>query len=57
MDNIPSKNIVKMIKDGKGPNADTLRALLKFYRKNGLDALLLGDVEEIDNWGIAFRDN
>ena len=46
-----------MIKDGKGPNADTLRALLQFYRKNGLDALLLGDVEEIDNWGIAFRDN
>jgi len=57
MDNIPSKNIVKMIKDGEGPNVDTLRSLLKFYRKNGLDALLLGDVEEIDNWGIAFRDD
>lgn len=46
-----------MIKNGKGPNADILRSLLKFYRKNGLDALLLGDVEEIENWGITFREN
>lgn len=57
MENIPSKNIVKMLKDGNDPNANTLKSLLQFYRTNGLDALLLGDVEEIDNWGIAFRDN
>ena len=55
--NVPSKNVVKIIKDGTDLNAKALKSLLSFYRKNGLDALLLGDVEEIDNWGIAFRDN
>ena len=28
MDNIPSKNIAKMLKDGKDPNAKVLRSLL-----------------------------
>lgn len=35
----------------------TLRSLLDFYRKHGTDELLLGDVEEVDNWGITVRDN
>lgn len=56
-DNNPSKNIVKMLKNGNNSNAKALRSLLQFYRKNSLDALLLGDVEEIDNWGITFREN
>lgn len=28
MENIPSKNIVKMLKDGNDPNANTLKSLL-----------------------------
>jgi len=34
-----------------------LKSLLEFYRKNGEDELLLGDVEEIENWGITIRNN
>jgi len=34
-----------------------LKSLLEFYRKNGEDELLLGDVEEIENWGITIRND
>lgn len=32
-------------------------SLIDFYRKYGLDELLTGDLEEIENWGITIRDN
>ena len=32
-------------------------SLLDFYRKNGLNAMLLGDVESLANWGLTFRNN
>jgi hypothetical protein len=32
-------------------------SLIDFYRQYGLDELLTGDLEEIDNWGITIRNN
>ena len=32
-------------------------SLIDFYRKYGLDELFMGDLEEIDNWGITIRNN
>ena len=34
-----------------------MRSLVDFYRRNGLDSMLLGDVESIANWGLAIRGN
>ena len=31
--------------------------MFKFYDTHGLDDLLLGDVAEIENWGIVERNN
>lgn len=36
---------------------NAMRSLLEFYRKNGLDSMLLGDVESEANWGLTFRGN
>lgn len=37
-------------------SAIALRSLVKFYNENGgSDALLLGDLEPLENWGITFR--
>lgn len=32
-----------------------LRSLFEFYMTHSLDDLLLGDLENVDNWGIAER--
>ena len=34
-----------------------MRSLVDFYRRNGLDSMLLGDVESVANWGLAIRSN
>ena len=31
-------------------------SLLEFYVRYGLNEMLLGDVEEVEKWGITFRD-
>jgi hypothetical protein len=32
-------------------------SLIDFYRTHGLDELLIGDLEETENWGITIRNN
>ena len=32
-------------------------SLLEFYVRYGLNEMLLGDVEEVENWGITFRND
>lgn len=32
-------------------------SLIDFYRKNGLDEMLLGDIASPANWGITVRNN
>lgn len=48
---------VSKLINNKSKAFDAIRSLIEFYRKNGLDEMLLGDVESPANWGIAIRDN
>lgn len=43
--------------DAKTPAFAALHTLFEFYYKNGLDELLVGDLEYLENWGITIRDN
>lgn len=53
-----SKNVIQNILDNPDdPAIIALMSLIDFYRKYGLDELLTGDLEEIENWGITIRDN
>ena len=42
--------------DNKTPAFDAVRSLIDFYRRNGLNAMMLGDIESEGNWGTTFRD-
>ena len=48
---------VQRLMDDNSLAVQAIKSLIEFYRKNGLDELLLGDIEVIDNWGITFRDD
>ena len=34
-----------------------LDSLTRFWRKNGLDTMLPGDLESLGNWGVTVREN
>ena len=36
--------------------SDMKKDHIDFYRRNGLDAMMLGDIESEGNWGTTFRD-
>lgn len=46
-----------MLIDNKGEAIKAIHSLIDFYRKFGLDELLLGDIESSVNWGITVRNN
>lgn len=53
-----TKNVIYNILDNPGdPAIIALMSLIDFYRTHGLDELLIGDLEEIENWGITIRNN
>lgn len=53
-----ARNAIQNILDNLGdPAISALMSLIDFYRQYGLDELLTGDLEEIDNWGITIRNN
>lgn len=47
---------IQQLIDNKTLAIQAINSLLDFYQKNGLDELLLGDLEEVRNWGIAIRE-
>lgn len=49
--------LVMNLMSSTSPAFDALRSLIDFYRRNGLNSMLLGDVESEANWGLTFRDN
>ena len=49
--------LVMNLMSNTSPAFDALRSLIDFYRRNGLNSMLLGDVESEANWGLTFRDN
>lgn len=48
-------NLLKNIIESKTEAFKALKSLFNFYNMHSLDTLLLGDVEEIQNWGITER--
>lgn len=48
-------NFVKMLIVNDNPAIQAINSLISFYKKYGLFELLLGDLERIENWGIAIR--
>ena len=57
LDNDIYAQFVQQLIDNRSQAFDAIRSLISFYRKNGLNELLMGDLETINNWGIAIRDN
>ena len=57
MNNPVYANFTKLLIDSHSSAIEAIRSLIDFYRTYGLDELLLGDVEEIENWGIVIRNN
>lgn len=56
-DLVARKAIQNILDNLDDPAIKALMSLIDFYRKYGLDELLMGDLEEIDNWGITIRNN
>ena len=48
---------IQQLIDNKTLATKAILSLLDFYRRNGLDEMLLGDVESVANWGLVIRDN
>ena len=58
MNNTVYANAVKnIINNYQSPAIQAFHSLIEFYKKHGLDELLTGDLEVLDNWGITFRNN
>lgn len=55
LENYAAANIFKQLLENDNEQIKALKSLIEFYKKNGLDELLLGDVEEPENWGITIR--
>lgn len=49
--------LVNMMKNNNTKASEALWSLVKFYMKNGIDELVPDDLEVVENWGIAVRDN
>lgn len=51
--------LLKDVKSRKAPQTSVLADLLEFYRRQDwmTDELLLDDLENLDNWGLAVRDS
>ena len=54
---VVKSNLTQQMIDNKTLAAKALNSLLDFYMTHNLDDLLLSDLEQIENWGIAIRDN
>ena len=50
------ESLAKRILAQSTPAEKALFSLIEFYFKNGLDELLIGDLYDIDNWGISIRE-
>lgn len=55
LENYAASNLFKQLLENDNEQIKALKSLIEFYKKNGLDELLLGDVEEPENWGITIR--
>lgn len=56
LDNLVYANFVKLLNDNETPATNAMLSLIDFYKRHGLDEMLIGDLEEIDNWGITIRE-
>ena len=57
LDNSIYAQFAQQLIDNRSQAFDAIRSLISFYRKNGLNELLTGDLEIPDNWGITIRDD
>lgn len=48
--------VKKMIDEPNSPAMQALLSLVEFYRNHDEDELMLGDLEQEKNWGLAIRD-
>ena len=55
LENYAAANLFKQLLEKDNEQMIALKSLIEFYRKNGQDELLLGDIEEIENWGLTIR--
>lgn len=55
LENHAAANLFKQLLEKDNEQMIALKSLIEFYRKNGQDELLLGDIEEIENWGLTIR--
>lgn len=55
LENYANAKVIQHLMEDKTEADHALKSLLEFYRKNGENEMLLGDVEVIDNWGITIR--
>lgn len=56
IDNPIYATFAKWLLTDESEQFQALRSLLDFYRQNGTKELMLGDVEQLENWGITVRD-
>lgn len=53
--NIVKASLLKKIISPQTEAFKALKSLFKFYMEHTLDELLVGDVDEVENWGITYR--